>query len=148
IIPPTVTITSPTNGASFTAPAIVPITATASDSDGIVSNVFFFDGTTPLGGTNNPPYTVTATLATGTHPLTAVATDNDGLSATSSVVNVSVSVPNSPPSVTITNPVDGSTLSSSAALTIRASANDSDGSVTNVQFFDGVVLLGNDSTSP
>ena len=64
-VPPTVAITSPTNGASFTAPAIVPITASASDSDGSVTNVAFFDGGTFLGGTNNTPYTVTATLATG-----------------------------------------------------------------------------------
>ena len=52
------------------------------------------------------------------------------------------------PSVTITNPVNNAILSSSANLTIRASANDTDGSVTNVQFFDGLVSLGNDSTSP
>jgi glucose/arabinose dehydrogenase len=50
--------------------------------------------------------------------------------------------------VTITNPIDGAILSSSANLTIRASANDTDGSVTNVQFFDGLVSLGNDPTSP
>src|SRR5205807_7526326 len=115
--PPTVAITSPTNGASFTAPAIVPITATASD-DGSVTNVSFFDGATFLGGTNNTPYTVTATLAAGSHPLTAVATDNLGLSTTSSVVNVTVNVGNLPPSVTITNPVDNAVLSSSASLTI------------------------------
>src|SRR5579884_2335454 len=46
-VPPTVAITSPTNGASFTAPANVTITATASDSDGTVTNVSFFDGNTP-----------------------------------------------------------------------------------------------------
>src|ERR1041385_4326026 len=146
--PPTVDITSPTNGASFTAPAIVPITATAGDADGSVTNVSFFDGTTFLGQTNNTPYTVTGTFGVGSHPLTAIATDNDGLSKTSNVVNISVSTANQPPSVTITNPVDGSTLSSSAALTIRATANDPDGSVTNVQFFDGGVLLGSDATSP
>jgi glucose/arabinose dehydrogenase/plastocyanin len=145
---PTVNITAPTNGASFTAPAIVPITASAGDTDGNVTNVSFFDGTTFLGGTNNTPYTVTANLAIGSHALTAIATDSGGLSTTSSVVNVSVSTANNPPSVTITNPVDNATLSSSTALTIRASASDSDGSVTNVQFLDGGVLLGNDATSP
>ena len=40
------------------------------------------------------------------------------------------------------------TLSSSAALTIRASAEDADGKVTNVQFFDGTVALGNDTDGP
>jgi glucose/arabinose dehydrogenase len=146
---PTVAITSPTNGASFTAPASVPITATAEDSDGSVTNVSFFDGNVFLGQTNNAPFTVIANLALGGHALTAVATDNAGLSSTSGVVNVTVvSGANTPPSVTITNPVDNATLSSSAALTIRASAADTDGTVTNVQFFDGSVSLGNDTNSP
>jgi glucose/arabinose dehydrogenase len=145
---PTVAITSPVDGASFTAPAVVPITATASDPDGSVTNVQFFDGTTFLGQTNNTPYSLTATLAPGGHPLTAVATDNGGLSTTSSIVNLTVNAGNVPPSVTITNPPDISTLSGSANFTIGASASDSDGSVTNVQFFDGSTLLGNDTTSP
>src|SRR6516162_3278984 len=34
----TVAITSPTDGASFTAPAVVPITATATDSGGTITN--------------------------------------------------------------------------------------------------------------
>jgi hypothetical protein len=99
--PPTVAITSPTSGASFTSPAVVPIIASASDSDGSVTNVQFFDGATFLGATNNTTYTVTAILAIGDHALTAVATDSGGLSTTSSVVNVTVNVGNSPPSVTI-----------------------------------------------
>src|SRR6516225_7398244 len=85
--PPTVSITSPTNGASFTAPAVVPVIASAQDPDGSVTNVAFFDGATPLGQTNQEPYGVTATLGAGIHPLTAVATDNHGLSATSAVVS-------------------------------------------------------------
>jgi hypothetical protein len=76
----------------FIAPATVSITASAHAAGGTVTNVSFLDGTTLLGGTNNSPYTVTATLAGGAHALTAVATDNHGLSATSAVVNVTVSV--------------------------------------------------------
>jgi glucose/arabinose dehydrogenase len=106
-----------------------------------VTNVAFFDGTTPLGHTNQPPYTVTATLAAGVHPLTAVATDNLGLSATSAVVNVSVSTPNSPPSVTITNPPDNAVFGNTDSVAVRGTASDSDGSVTNVQVFNGNVLL-------
>jgi glucose/arabinose dehydrogenase len=56
--------------------------------------------------------------------------------------------PTAPPSVTITNPINGTTLSSSANLTIRASTTNGDGTVTNVQFFDGLVSLGNDTNSP
>jgi glucose/arabinose dehydrogenase len=147
-VPPSVSISSPTNGATFTAPGAVSLTATATDSDGSVTNVAFFDGGTFLGGTNSSPYTILANLAAGAHAITAVATDNLGLATTSSVVNVTVNSGNQPPSVTITNPANSDILSSSATLTIRATASDADGSVTNVQFFDGLVSLGNDASSP
>ena len=39
---PQVALTGPTNGASFTAPATITLAATASDSDGSVSQVEFF----------------------------------------------------------------------------------------------------------
>jgi glucose/arabinose dehydrogenase len=140
-LPPTVSILTPTNGASFTAPAIVPITATATDSDGSVTNVAFFDGATPLGGTNNTPYTVTATFAAGSHALTAVATDNLGLSTTSSVVNVSVSAAPPPLSLTITNPADNAIFGNTDTVAMRGFATDSAGTVTNIQLFNGAVLL-------
>jgi len=56
--------------------------------------------------------------------------------------------PNLPPSVTLTNPPDNSVFGNRDTVAIEASANDTDGSVTNVEFFDGAVSLGNDATSP
>lgn len=144
---PTVAITSPADGASFTAPATVSITATASDSEGNVTNVLFFDSATLLGGTNAAPYTISTALALGSHALTAVAMDDGGLSATSSVVHITVNA-GAAFSVAITNPIDGAILPSSAAVTIRANVDVSGTTVTNVQFFDGNALLGNDPTSP
>lgn len=146
--PPTVSITSPTNGTSYTAPAVVPISANASDPDGSVTNVAFFDGAALLGHTNQTPYTVTATLPAGAHALTAVATDNLGLSATSSVVSVTVSAPNSPPSVTITNPPDNAVFGNTTSVAVNTSASDADGSVTNVQLFNGATLLRNFTAAP
>ena len=146
--PPTVAITSPTNGAAFTAPAIVSITASANDSDGSVTNVTFFDGNALLGGTNNAPYTFTAGLATGAHALTAVATDNLGLASTSAVVNVTINVGNAPPSVTITNPANNTVFGNTDSIAVQAAASDADGSVTNVRLFNGAVLLRSFSTGP
>jgi glucose/arabinose dehydrogenase/plastocyanin len=146
--PPSVSITSPTNGASFTAPAVVAINANASDPDGSVTNVAFFDGVTFLGNTNQTPYTVIATLAAGTHPLTAVATDNLGLSATSAVVSVTVSAANTPPSVSITNPADYAVFGNTTSVAVNTSASDSDGSITNVQLFNGATLLRNFTNAP
>ena len=147
-VPPAVAITSPTNGAAFTAPANLALTASASDPYGSVTNVSFFDGGTLLGGTNNPPYSIATTLAAGSHVLTAVARDNLGLATTSAVVNVTVSAANVPPSVTITNPVNNATFGNTDTITVQTSASDSDGSVTNVQLFNGAVLLRSFSTGP
>jgi glucose/arabinose dehydrogenase/plastocyanin len=144
---PTVSITTPTNGASFSFPAEVMISASAEDSDGAVTNVAFFAGNTLLGQAGASPFTITANLVSGSHALTAVATDDDGLSSTSAIVNITVTGGNLSPSVTITNPVDNATLGSSV-ITIRASAEDPDGTVTNVQFFAGELSLGQDATAP
>jgi len=147
-VAPTVAITSPTNGAAFTSPANITITASASDSDGSVTNVSFFDGSTLLGGTNNAPYALPVVLTTGSHALTAVAKDNLGLATTSAVANVSVSAANVPPSVTITNPADLAVFGNTFSITVQTSASDADGSVTNVRIFNGAVLLRNFTAAP
>ncbi len=147
--PPTVAITSPTNNASFNAPGSVPILATAADSDGTVTNVAFYADAILLGATNNTPYTVMATFAAGNHSLTAVATDDGGLSATSAAVNiVVVSSVHEPPSVTITNPPDGAVFGNTDSIHIDTSTIGSGANVTNVQFFDGVALVRSVSTPP
>lgn len=88
--PPTVSITGPTSGQIFVAPATITLSATASDPDagGSVTKVEFFRGgstligqATRVGTTNN--YTFTwANVAAGTHALTAKATDNTNATAT------------------------------------------------------------------
>ena len=44
--PPTVSITAPTNNASYTAPASITITASATANTGTISKVEFYDGNT------------------------------------------------------------------------------------------------------
>jgi glucose/arabinose dehydrogenase len=88
--PPSVTITNPVNCATLSSSAQLTIRATANDSDGTVTNVQFFDGTTSLGNDTTVPYSVNATLAPAVHILTAVASDNLGARATSAPVNVTM----------------------------------------------------------
>ena len=142
---PSVTITNPVNGGIFVAPAMVTIQASADDSDGTVTNVEFFDGATSLGNVATSPYDLSVILAAGSHTLTAIASDNLGATKTSSSVGIFGDVP---PTIAITNPVDGATFMSPATINIQTSANDADGNVTNVQFFDGNTSLGNVSSSP
>lgn len=95
--PPTVAISSPSDGSTFADPSSIAITATASDSDGSVAKVDFFDGSSLLGTVASAPYTfVWNAPPSGTHPLTARATDNLGAVSASGVVNVSVSYSPSP----------------------------------------------------
>jgi hypothetical protein len=89
--PPAVSIAAPANGAVFTAPASISVRAEATDSDGAIAKVEFFDGATLIGSVVTPPFEVTlANAAVGTHALTARATDNQGATATSAPVNVLV----------------------------------------------------------
>lgn len=57
-------------------------------------------------------------------------------------------VANVPPSVSITQPVNGSSFAAPATVTIIAEANDTDGTVTRVEFFDGATSLGELIASP
>ena len=95
-VPPTVAITTPTNGATFPAPWTGTIKATVGDSDGTVTKVDFMAGTKLLGTITNPPGNTSlmvSNLAAGSYTLTAVATDNGGASTTSAAVNITVVSP-------------------------------------------------------
>ncbi|HEY2952715.1 MAG TPA: Ig-like domain-containing protein [Verrucomicrobiae bacterium] len=91
IAAPAVSITSPTNSAAFPTPVSITLQATASDSDGSVTLVEFFADTNKLGGDPASPYAVTwDNVPAGAYALTAVATDDSGLRATSAPVNITV----------------------------------------------------------
>jgi chitinase len=88
---PVVSITSPANNATFTPPATFSIQASASDSDGSIAKVEFFNGSTKLGEATAAPYTYNwSNVAAGTYTLTARATDNLGATGTSATVSITV----------------------------------------------------------
>jgi len=90
---PIVTLTSPTNGSVFAAPASFALTANASVSGGTVTNVEYFAGTTSLGRATVSPFNVTGSnMAAGPYQLRAVATAG-GVSATSAPVTINVVAP-------------------------------------------------------
>jgi len=148
-VAPTVSITSPINGATFTPGANITINANAADSDGTVTSVAFYQGTTLLGTDTSSPYSYTwNNVQAGSYSLTARATDNGGLTTTSTAVGITVSSTNNPPTVSITSPAAGATFTAPASVTINANAADSDGTVTSVAFYQGTTLLGTDTSSP
>ncbi|MEI6393784.1 MAG: Ig-like domain-containing protein [Verrucomicrobiota bacterium] len=90
--PPIVSLTSPTNNATFTTPATIALVASASDSDGTIAKVEFFAGSTKLGEDTTAPYNFTwNNVAAGTYALSAKATDNQGAITTSIAVAITVS---------------------------------------------------------
>jgi hypothetical protein len=93
-VPPTVSITSPTEGATFTSPASLTVTANAADSDGTVASVAFFANGAPIGTDTTSPFSAAWNNVTaGSYTLTAVATDNQGAMTTSAAVHVAVNQP-------------------------------------------------------
>ena len=101
---PTIALTAPTNGATFNTGANIAVSANASDADGSIARVEFFRGVTSLGVDTTAPYSVSWNGATaGTHGFRAVATDNQGATATSATATVTVSgtppTDTTPPSV-------------------------------------------------
>ena len=101
---PTVSVTSPVEGATFIAPATITVTANASDSDGTIAQVDFCAGTTLIGATTTAPYTVTwNNVAAGSYTLTAAATDNLGATTSSAAVHITVNGPPPPTPAAPTN---------------------------------------------
>jgi YD repeat-containing protein len=90
-IPPTISLTTPTNNANFIAGATITLSANALDSDGTISKVEFFRGAVKLGEDTTAPYAYDWTnVAAGDYVLTARATDNAGEITTSAAINISV----------------------------------------------------------
>jgi RHS repeat-associated protein len=90
--PPTVSLISPAQNATFTAPANITLTADAADADGTVTSVEFYQGSTLLTTLSAAPYTFAWTnVPQGAYVLTAKATDDRGATTTSAPVNVTVS---------------------------------------------------------
>jgi hypothetical protein len=88
LTPPTVAIITPDNTVSCEC-AAVTLKANASKPQGSITNVLFYLNTaTLLASLTNAPYSLVASLPLGTNAVTAVATDNFGLSSTSAVVHI------------------------------------------------------------
>ncbi|MEO5894995.1 MAG: LamG-like jellyroll fold domain-containing protein [Vicinamibacterales bacterium] len=139
--PPTVALTSPAAGATFTAPATITLAASASDPENRLASVQFFSGASLLATDSSAPYSFTwSSVAAGSYSLTAVARDADGAVATSAAVTMLVKAPNQPPSVLISAPTTTS-FSAPASILVSAVASDPEGRLTDVQFYAGTTLL-------
>ncbi len=150
--PPIVSISAPANGATVSGGSVT-VTATASDNVGVAGVQFKLDGANLGSEVTAAPYSFSwnSTLATnGVHTLAAVARDAAGNTATATTVTVTVSnivIDTTPPTVSITGPANGVTVSGGSVI-VTATASDNVG-VAGVQFkLDGANLGAEDTTAP
>uniref|UniRef100_UPI002FCDC06A hypothetical protein n=1 Tax=Duganella sp. S19_KUP01_CR8 TaxID=3025502 RepID=UPI002FCDC06A len=92
--PPTVTLLSPAQGATFTIPnaqyAIIPVSATAADSDGTVVMLELLEGDTVLAQAPGASINDRLVLTVGMHVVRLRATDNSGAVTYGSNVSLTV----------------------------------------------------------
>ncbi|WP_074407877.1 glycoside hydrolase family 19 protein [Aquimarina megaterium] len=89
--PPVVSITSPGDNASFEEGTSIPVTVNASDSDGTITKVEFFNNNSKIGESSASPFSYTLeNVIVGNYSLTAKATDNKGAFSTSSAIAITV----------------------------------------------------------
>ncbi|HKY31067.1 MAG TPA: Ig-like domain-containing protein [Candidatus Polarisedimenticolia bacterium] len=145
---PTVSLTAPAGGA--TVAGTVTVSASASDNVGVAGVQFRLDGANLGAEDTSSPWSFswnTTQASNGSHSLTAVARDAAGNTRTSSAVTVTVSNADSTdPTVSLTAPLAGTTVS--GTIPVTAAASDNVG-VVGVQFkLDGANLMAEDLSAP
>lgn len=142
--PPSISVVSPQEGSA--ASGTVQLAASTATTSGVQ---FLIDGQ-PLGSVvTSFPYVVawdTTTVPNGTHWLAAQTTGPTGRIGTSSVVSVNVlNTTSNPPTVQLTSPANGSTVSAAIPLSATAASSVS---IANVTFYVDNVAVGSPVTAP
>ncbi len=90
--PPVVSITNPVNNSTFAAGSLVSVEATASDTDGFISKVEFYNDGIKFFEDSTAPYGLVSSneIEPGNYTLTARAYDNGGDSTVSDTVRLTV----------------------------------------------------------
>jgi uncharacterized repeat protein (TIGR02543 family) len=110
--PPAITLTSPTDGASFNTGATITLAANATAGAGVGKVEFFVNGSSFAVDTASPYTTTIQNAQNGTYRIQAVVTAKDGRTASdSATVTVNTAPPETvPPRVAIRGPANGSRL--------------------------------------
>jgi predicted phage tail protein len=151
--PPTVSLTAPANNAKLYLPASVTVSASASgvEANTPVTLVEFLANGAPIGSATASPWSIAwANPPTGTHTLTARATDSLGAVTTSAARTVVIGETNLPPTVSLTAPANNAAFIAPATITLtaNAAAPEANGTVASVEFLANGTPIGSTATKP
>lgn len=107
---PTVSIITPSNNNTFTEGKPVVITANATDFDGTIQKVDFYQNNILISSDTTEPYSATWNPDAGLYVITSIATDNLGAETISKAVNVTIA--------TLMACVESSTVASLGSFTL------------------------------
>jgi hypothetical protein len=135
LVPPSVTLTSPTPGQLT--PGTLTLAASASDDRGLTRLEFLLDGLVvcnqALTGELSVSRTCAVSMSTGTHTLHARAWDTGSNSRVTSAVSITVDA--TPPVVSLTSPAAGATVR--GTVTVGVSVTDNQAVARTELFVDG-----------
>jgi len=145
--PPTVALTSPASGANYTAPATINLAASVAPNGHAITQVNFYNGASLLGSAAIAPYAFAwSSVPAGSYSLSATVVYDSGSTVSSPAANVTVVNP--PPTVALTAPLSGASYLAPASINLAAAVTANGHTITQVQFFNGVTLLGSANSAP
>lgn len=146
------TITSPTNGQTFQAGNPIDIVLDADAINHSITRIEFYADNILIGSDSSYPYGFIWTNApsSGSYSLTARTISSTRRPANSAPVSISIqpNTVNAAPNVSLTSPANNSQVNPNTPIVVSANATDSDGTITNVEFFADGVLIGTDNAAP
>lgn len=132
---PSVSITSPLNGETLPVGESFVVSASASDSDGIVQSVDFYLNGVFQASDTTAPFVYTTTLPNpGQYEFVAVATDDAGLSGYSSPVQLEVT-DGLAPQISILHPAENGNIKVGQATELQATVSDPSSAINQVEFY-------------
>ena len=133
---PVISITSPTNNEQFENNTNISIEVSATDTDGSIEKVEFYEGNNKIGESSSEPFTfIWQNVSTGQYDITARATDNNGATTNSNSIEIIVAaIENQVPDISLMSPKQGDTFIVDSDIIIEAEATDTDGTVEKVIF--------------
>lgn len=132
---PKVNLTGPISGQTFIAGSTVAISSTATDTTAPIAYVKYYSDSTFLGyGTVAPSYSINVpNFPAGSHNITAVATNTADVSASSSLVAITVAPILT--TISLTQPYNGQAFTAGSALPLSATLANTGGHTYYVEYF-------------